>query len=170
MIIVYIVIGIILLILILGLFLSKDLNYQQSIVIKKPATVIWPYISSHKGMDQWNPWHNKDPEMETTLTGEDGEEGACQHWKSDIKGVGEGKQTFTKLKAPHLARTKLEFIKPFKSEAEGFMTLEDEDGQTKATWGFESKMPYPMNILMVFMNFEKSIGRDFTDGLNKLKK
>jgi len=169
MIFLYIILGIIVLILLLGLFVSKDMSYEKSIAINAPANAVWPFVGSHNGMDKWNPWHNKDPKMERTLTGTDGTVGACSHWKSEVKGVGEGKQTFTKLESPSLAETKLEFIKPFKSIASGYLKLNETDGQTIATWGFDSQMPYPMNIMKLFMNFEKSIDKDFTEGLAKLK-
>ena len=169
MIVIYIILGIIALFLILGLFISKDMNYEKSISIDAPATSVWQHVSSHKGMDQWNPWHDKDPNMEIKMTGTDGEVGACQHWVSDVKGVGEGKQTFTKLEEPHLAETKLEFIKPFKSVADGYLKLKEEDGKTTATWGFESKMPYPMNLMKLFMNFEKNMDKEFGTGLSRLK-
>ena len=41
--------------------------------------------------------------------------------------------------------------------------------QTKVTWGFYSKMPYPVNIMLLFMNLEDHLGKDLQDGLNNLK-
>ena len=169
MIVLYIILGIIALVLLLGLFISRDMSYEKSIDINASISKVWSLVSSHKGMDQWNPWHDKDPNMEITMTGSDGEVGACQHWKSDVKGVGEGKQTFSKLEEPYLAETKLEFIKPFKSVADGYMKLKEEEGHTVATWGFTSTMPYPMNIMKLFMNFEKNMDKEFGTGLNRLK-
>ena len=169
MILLYIFLGIIIIALLLGLVISKDLNYEQSIEINASPEDVWPHVSSHASMDQWNPWHKKDPNMQRTLTGNDGEVGACSHWISDVKGVGEGKQTFTKLEAPTLAETKLEFIKPFSSVADGYMKLKGSDGKTTAIWGFKSQLPYPMNLMKLFMNFEKSMSADFGEGLAKLK-
>ncbi len=83
--------------------------------------------------------------------------------------MGEGKQTFTTLEAPTLAETKLEFIKPFKSVAEGYLSLKEDSGTTKVTWGFQSLPPYPMNIMKLFMNFEKNMDREFGAGLSRLK-
>lgn len=145
------------------------MSYEKFIIINAPALSVWKHVSRHEGMDQWNPWHLKDPDMKRTLTGTDGIVGACSHWKSDVKGVGEGKQTFTKLEEPYLVESKLEFIKPFKSIASGYMKLKEDNGTTTAIWGFESSMPYPMNIMKLVMNFEKSMDKEFGDGLSKLK-
>ena len=169
MLIVYILLGIIALFLVLALFISNEMNYEKSISINAPIDDVWELVSSHAGMDKWNPWHTKDPHMKKELSGVDGEVGACSHWISDVKGVGEGKQTFVKLEKPNLALTKLEFIKPFKSVAEGYMKLEQQDSEVVATWGFESSLPYPMNLMKLFMNFEKQMDQDFGQGLAKLK-
>ena len=108
--------------------------------------------------------------MKRTLTGIDGEVGAKQSWVSDKKDVGEGSQTIVGVEVPTRLFTKLEFIKPFKSEADAYVKLKkDGDTTTQATWGFESRMAYPMNIMKLFMNFEKNMDRDFGAGLNKLK-
>ena len=51
------------------------------------------------------------------------------------------------------------------------MTTEAVDaGSTRVTWGFESKMNYPMNIMKLFMNMKEMIGKDFLIGLANLKR
>lgn len=167
--IVYIILAIVALLLIIPLFISKDLNYQKSILIDAPIEKVWQNVSSLTAMDAWSPWNEKDPDMKRTLTGTDGEPGAKQSWVSDSKEVGEGSQTIVALDEPNKIDTKLEFIKPFKSQADAYVKLSDEGDQTKATWGFESSMSYPMNIMKLFMNFESSMDKDFGSGLNKLK-
>ena len=164
-----IIIGIILIPFVLALFVPKELNYQKSIIINAPRDKVWPKVSSLEAMDEWNPWQQKDPNMQRTVTGEDGKVGSSHHWKSDVKGVGEGKQTITALDPPNRMDSRLEFIKPFKSLASGFVTVDDAGEGTKVTWGFESRMPYPMNIMKLFMNFERSMDKDFGQGLSTLK-
>ena len=66
--------------------------------------------------------------------------------------------------------TELRFIKPFESTAQGYMTTESvSDNQTKVKWGFTGNMAYPLNLMKLFMNPEKSVGDDFSTGLNNLK-
>jgi hypothetical protein len=43
------------------------------------------------------------------------------------------------------------------------------DNQTKVKWGFSGRMAYPLNLMKLFMNPEKSVGDDFSTGLNNLK-
>ena len=165
----YVILSIIAIILIIPLFISKDMNYKKSIVINAPINKVWENVSSLTAMDAWSPWNAKDPDMQRTLTGTDGTPGAKQSWVSTSKEVGEGSQTIVAVDKPNKLSTKLEFIKPFKSEADAFVTLDEAGTETRATWGFESKMPYPMNIMKLFMNFEKSMDKDFGAGLSRLK-
>ena len=169
MLVLYIILALIALVLIIALFVSKDMNYEKSIIIDSPIEKTWDNVSSLSAMDKWSPWKNKDPNMKQTITGTDGEVGASQTWVSNVKNVGEGSQTITKIEKPTLLETKLIFLKPFKSTASGYVKLHAHEGSTKATWGFKSQMPYPMNLMKLFMNFEKEMDKDFGTGLNKLK-
>ena len=167
--IIYVILAIVAVLLILPLFISKELNYEKSVSINAPIDQVWKNVSSLSAMDQWSPWNTKDPDMERSLTGIDGEVGARQSWVSQKKDVGEGSQTIVGVDEPNRLLTKLEFIKPFKSEADAYVKLDKTSEGTNATWGFESQMAYPMNIMKLFMNFEKNMDKDFGAGLEKLK-
>lgn len=167
--IIYVILLIVAILLIIPMFISKDMNYEKSISIEASIDQVWKNVGSLSAMDQWSPWNSKDPGMERSLTGVDGEVGAKQSWISEKKDVGEGSQTIVAVDEPNQLTTKLEFIKPFKSVADAFVKLKDEGSSTQATWGFESQMPYPMNIMKLFMNFEKNMDKDFGAGLEKLK-
>lgn len=169
MIILYIILGIIALVLIVALFVPKDMSYEKSVLINADIKAVWKNVSSHAAMDKWSPWNSKDPDMKKTLTGTDGTVGAKQAWVSKVKGVGEGSQTITKMEEPTLMETRLDFLKPFKSTALAYIKLADESTKTRVAWGFKSKMPYPMNLMMLFMNFEKAMDKEFGEGLSKLK-
>ena len=40
---------------------------------------------------------------------------------------------------------------------------------TQVIWGFSGKNKFPISIMMLFMNMDKAVGKDFEYGLNKLK-
>lgn len=166
---VYVILVIVALVLIIPLFISKDMNYEKSIFIDASISNVWTRVSSLSAMDKWSPWNMRDPNMEQSLSGTDGTVGAKQSWASNVKNVGEGSQTITGITEPNLLETKLEFIKPFKSVADAYVRLGKENNETKVTWGFKSQMPYPMNMMKLFINFEKNMDKDFGAGLSKLK-
>jgi hypothetical protein len=41
--------------------------------------------------------------------------------------------------------------------------------QTKLSWGMSSRMKYPMNIMLLFMNMDKLLGKDLELSLGNLK-
>jgi len=42
--------------------------------------------------------------------------------------------------------------------------------QTNVSWSIHSKMPFPMNITLLFINMDELMGRDLEVGLLNLKK
>lgn len=166
-------IGIILLlivafVLIAGLLISKDCNFETSVSINAPQEKVWANVNSLGGMDKWSPWNDKDPNMQKTMSGTDGTVGAVYSWKGN-KDVGEGSQTIEKLDPPNRIDTKLHFLKPFDSKADAYVIVAPEGSGSKVTWGFKSQMPYPFNVMKLFMNFKKEMDKEFGSGLKKLK-
>ncbi|HMU47666.1 MAG TPA: SRPBCC family protein [Chitinophagaceae bacterium] len=168
MIVLYIILGIIVLLLLAGLVISKDMSVKREIVINKPSSEVFNYVKYLKNQDNYSKWAALDPDMKKDFRGTDGQPGFVSAWEGNKK-VGKGEQ---EIKAVSDGRidTELRFEKPFKSIAQVRMTTEPADaGSTKVTWGFESKMNYPMNIMKLFMNMDKAIGNDFSTGLSNLK-
>lgn len=169
MIVLYIILGIIALLLLAGLVISKDLNATREIVINKPIGEVFNYIKYMGNQQYYSKWASMDPNMKNEFRGTDAQPGFVNHWSGNKK-VGEGEQEITAIEEGKSISSDLRFIKPFKSFAKAKMTTESVDANsTRVTWGFESKMSYPMNILKLFMNMEKTVGDDFGIGLANLK-
>lgn len=164
------ILAIIAILLIVALFVPNDFNYEKSITINKPIEQVWENTNSLTDLDKWSPWMEYDPNMKKELTGIDGTVGAKSSWESENEHVGKGSQTITKIEAPTLFATELKFYKPYESEAQGFVKLKSEGNKTIVTWGFESDIPYPFNLMKLTMNMEEAMGKDFNFGLSKLKK
>ena len=161
--------AIIVLILVVALFVSKDVVYEKSITINAPIDSVWMNVNSLAAMDKWSPWNDYDPNMKKSLTGTDGTVGAMASWESDVDEVGKGSQTISKIEAPTLFETDLKFYNGYESEAKGYVQLSSEGPGTKVTWGFKSEMPYPFNAMKLFMNMEDIMDKDWNSGLGKLK-
>lgn len=162
--------GFIALFLITALFVSKDFNYEKSILIDASVEDVWQHTSSLEGMESWSPWNDYDPNMKKEFHGEDGSIGASISWESTHENVGSGSQTIAKIIPPSYFETDLKFLLPYESEAVGSVKLSREGNQTKATWGFKSTVPWPFNLTMKLMDMESFLAKDFDTGLNKLKK
>jgi len=160
--------AIVAIILITALFITKEFSYEKSITIEAPIDSVWNQTNSLAAMDKWSPWNAHEPDMKKVYSGVDGTIGAKQTWEGEI--VGKGAQTITKIEKPTLFETELVFFEPQESQGKGYVKLETIGSGTKATWGMTGTMPYPFNVMILFMNMEKSMGKDWDNALSALKK
>ncbi|MBO0322454.1 SRPBCC family protein [Muricauda sp. CAU 1633] len=165
----YILVGLVLLIIILAAIAPKTYNVSRTTTIAKPKSEVFAYLKSLKKQGEWSPWGKRDPNMEQKFTGTDGEVGSMNYWNGN-KEVGEGEQEITKIVDGERIESELRFLKPWKSTSDAYITTEEVDANTtKVTWGFSGKNKFPMTIMMLFMNMDKAVGKDFEEGLASLK-
>ena len=169
MIVLYIIGGIIALLLLVSLVAPKSYEVHRSIVIDRSLEEVYDYLRMIKNQSEWSPWKKKDPDMKQEYLGTDGEVGFIAKWEGN-KDVGVGEQEITRLEPNNSIETELRFFKPWKSVSNGYLTVEQVgQNQTKVVWGFKGVNPIPFNLLMLFMNFDKAVGKDFDEGLGSLK-
>ena len=166
----YILLALLLLIIILGFIAPNDYKVERSVTINKPRTEIFNYLRSLKNMEKWGPWAKRDANIVQSYSGTDGQVGFVSIWEGN-KEVGAGEQEIKVITENERIDTEVRFLKPWKSTSDGFFTVSDqEDGQTRVTWGFTGRNKFPLNIMMLFMNMDKAVGKDFDEGLRSLKK
>jgi hypothetical protein len=165
----YVLGGLVALIIFLALIAPKSFALSRSIVVKKSLDDTFEFVKFTKNQDLWSPWKKKDPNMAQSYEGTDGEVGFISRWQGN-KDVGEGEQEILKIVKNEKVISKLRFFKPWKSESDAYLGTEAvNDQETKVTWGFSGKSKFPFSIFMLFMNMDKSVGKDFEEGLADLK-
>ena len=164
----YIVVAILFIVIVIALIAPKSYDVSRNIIVNKPLPEVFLYLKSLKNQGNWSPWAEKDPNMNKTFKGTDGEVGFVSAWIGN-KEVGEGEQEITGVVENEVVYSQLRFLKPFKSTSDAYLKVEKEGEGTKVTWGFSGNNKFPMSIMMLFMNMDKAIGKDFEYGLNKLK-
>jgi len=168
-----IVVGFILLIpvllCIIALFVSKDFAIERGITINKPKQDVFNYVKFIKNQDNYSKWMTMDPNAKKTYSGTDGTVGFVSAWDSKNKELGAGTQTIRTIAEGDSLVVDLHFIKPFENKATGYMITSDEGGKTKVRWGMRGNMPYPFNVMKLFMNMDKEGGDDLSTGLANLK-
>jgi len=163
--------GLIVLVLLLAAITRKNYSLERSIVVDKNLDDTYHFISSLETQDSWSKWANLDPNMKKQYIGTDRTVGFISKWESVHKNVGAGEQEIKKLVPNERMETEMRFLKPFQSVAHGYFTTTAVDADhTKVSWGFNARMPYPLNLMMVMMNMEKMLGKDFEEGLANMKK
>ncbi|MDT0554724.1 SRPBCC family protein [Patiriisocius hiemis] len=168
-IILWILLGILIVLIILALIVPRTYHVERSIIINKPLPEVFAYIKKVKNQDDWSPWKKRDPGMKQTFTGTDGTVGFISKWESDHKHVGHGEQEIINIEENKVMESELRFLKPFKSQSTGFLQTDTEGEKTKVTWGFYGKHKIPLNVMMLFYNMDKAVGKDFEEGLLDLK-
>ena len=164
----YILAGIVLLVIILGIVAPKSYEVSRSIDVKQNIYKTFEYLKSLKSQDEWSPWGKRDPNMKKEFTGTDGEVGAISKWEGN-KEVGSGEQEVTNIVDKQIIESQLRFLKPFKSTSDAYLKVIEIEKGTRVTWGFTGKNKFPMSIMMLFMSMDKMIGKDFEEGLQSLK-
>lgn len=155
--------------LLVALFVEKDYALERDIVINRPSQEVFDYIKYLKNQDVYSKWNQMDPDMKSTYTGTDGTVGFISAWEGD-KNVGKGEQEIIRIVEGERVDTQLRFIEPFESVSDAYMITESlGDDQTRVIWGFSGRMSYPMNLFLLVMDMEESIGADYDHGLQNLK-
>ena len=156
-------------IIVLALAAPKKYHLERTIIINKPLTEVFNYIKHIKNQDHWSPWKKKDPNMDQEFFGEDGTIGFIAKWNGN-KDVGEGEQEIKNIVENSRLDSELRFLKPWKSTSDAFIIVNEvSSDSTEVTWGFSGNNKVPMNIMMLFFNMEKTVGKDFKEGLESLK-
>jgi len=156
--------------LVVALFTKKQYAVVREITIDKPKQEVFDYIKYLKNQNNYSKWATMDPDMKKTYRGTDGTVGFVSAWESKKDDVGVGEQEIKKITEGERIDWELRFKVPFEATENAYMTTEAvTETQTLVKWGFDGHMAYPMNLMLLFMDFEKMIGGDLETGLKNLK-
>jgi len=161
--------GIIILFLLLALIAKKGYSVHREIVINKPKQEVFDYVKLLKNQDNYSKWVMTDPNMKKIFKGTDGTVGFVYGWNGN-KQAGEGEQEIKKIKDGESTDVEVRFVRPFTAVGHADMVVSPAPGnQTHVRWGMSSSMKYPMNVMLLFMNMDKLLGKDLDISLNTLK-
>ncbi len=148
-----------------------DFKVEREITINRAKADVFSYVKLIKNQNDWGPWVKKDLAIKQEYKGTDGEVGFISGWDSQNEDVGAGEQEIKRISEGSRVETELRFKKPFESTSQAYLVTEEIGaGQTKVRWGFTGSMPKPMNLMLLVMDMDKEVGKDFDEGLNNLKK
>lgn len=151
-------------------FAPTHCNVEREIVINKPKAEVFAYAKMLKNQNEWGPWFKRDPGMKQENVGTDGTVGFVTKWDSAKDDVGAGEQEIKKIVEGERLETELRFKSPMESKADTYLTTESAgENQTKVKWGFSSDMPRPFNVMLLFIDMDDLIGKDFQEGLGSMK-
>jgi hypothetical protein len=156
--------------LITALFVKNHYVVTTQINIKRPVPIVFDYIRFLTNQDNFSVWAAIDPQMLKSYRGIDGTVGFVSSWHSENPDVGTGEQEIMAIVEEQQIDYELRFLEPFTATAPAKMlTKSVGENETQVTWIFEGKMPYPMNLMLLFVDMEAMIGADLQQGLENLK-
>ncbi|RRA99189.1 SRPBCC family protein [Larkinella rosea] len=161
-----VLVALILIVLGLGLVMSKEYAVERSVVINKPRSEVFTLVSTLRNQEKWSPWLDYDPQAKVTYAGTDGAVGSTYAWDGNDD-IGKGEQEIKEIQPGELVHNEVRFEKPFASVGQVYFTLADEGNATKVTWKMTGEQVYPMNVMSPMM--DGMLGKEFDKGLNKLK-
>lgn len=149
---------------------GKEMRIERSIIVNKPVSDVFSFVSHIKNHEQFSVWHMMDPNMKKEYRGTDGEVGFVYAWDSqNDKNVGAGEQEITKLVPGQRVEFHLRFLRPMQNEADATMIVTPTgSGQTTVQWIFTGTMKFPMNAMKPI--FSNMLGKQLSTGLDNLKK
>ena len=161
----YVLLALVGLVLILGVEAPREVGMTRSTVIDAPQQQVFQTVNDLSTWEHWSPWKEMDPEMEVQLGDPHRGEGGYFTWTGEKSGS--GKMQIKSSSAPDSLQTHLAF--DGQGEADAFWRFEPTEAGVKTSWGFESDFPYPMNAMLLFMDFEGQLAKDYDRGLQLLK-
>lgn len=164
-----IVVSIVILILLLALIMEKETNISSEIIINRPKSDVFNYVKLIKNQEKYSKWVMADPNVILIYKGTDGTVGFTSAWNSKLKNVGTGEQEITNIKEGERYEVEIRFEKPFKGVSYATTTTQAiSDNQTRVATTFNSKTPFPMNIMLPM--FKKMLQKDMDETAANLKR
>ncbi len=140
---------------------------SKSILIHATPEQVFSEIKDYKKWPAWSPWAQRDKNMENIYTGNPGEIGHKNAWKS--KSEGSGAQEIVEIKNNEYIKSKLVFT-DWDGETFTEFILKPEEENTSVTWTMEgSEFPFMARGFIFLMGGNKMIEKDYEEGLANLK-
>ncbi len=139
----------------------------RQIMIDAPPEVIFSHVNDFHKWEAWSPWEKHDPAMKKTFSGSPAGTGAVYEWDGNSK-VGKGRITIMDSR-PRVVQMKLEFMKPMAAVNASAISFMPRGAQTETMWNMAGTKNFTMKAFCMFADMDKMVGKDFEEGLAKLK-
>ncbi len=147
----------------------SSFSYSRSVIIDAPAEKIFPFVNNLTEWPKWSPYEKLDPNMKRKLSGPPVGVGAVYEWDGNSN-IGAGRMAILDVKMPSSISIQLNFFRPMKGTNQVLFSFEPQGTSTKVTWSMSGITNYMGKLISVFIDCEKMVGDQFSEGLIKLKK
>ncbi|MFL6797095.1 MAG: SRPBCC family protein [Xanthobacteraceae bacterium] len=138
----------------------------RSVTVNAPPERVFPLIDDLHAQMKWSPF-DKDPNMKRTHSGAPRGKGAVYEWDGNRQ-VGAGRIAITDS-TPTRITMALDMFRPLAAHNTVEFTLRPNGSATDVTWAMNGRQPFMVKLMSVFVNCDSMVGRQFEEGLGKLK-
>lgn len=160
-----VLLSIVVLIVVVGLFLPRQVVVERSAIIEQPAELIFEVMQDFRHFPQWSPWFQRAPDAGYRLEGPPSGVGATLVW-SDEAGSGGGRLWIVAVDPPRRIHLQMELGE---TEAAGYYLIEAASGGQRVTWGMRLEVgTFDLVGRYIGLMLPRLIGRDYSEGLARL--
>ncbi|HJW80709.1 MAG TPA: SRPBCC family protein [Acidiferrobacterales bacterium] len=154
-----------LLLLAIGFLLPGTWHAERAVVIRAPASTIFPYLNNLRQWREWTVWDQQHPQRQTEYSGPDAGVGATSRWRDE---EGRGVMKIMQSERNRLVAYTVLF-NGGEYRAEGALTLLPEGEATRVVWSAAGETGRKSAIGYFALLQGLRIGADFADSLELLK-
>ena len=148
-------------------FLPSNYELTNSIVINRPASLVYSQVADFSKWSTWSPWKEKEPTAKITVEGIPNNQGHKMSWEGEK--VGSGNMTLVASADNESIICSDVFVKPIASTVKDYWRFETDSNGTKVTWVTTGGLKYPLGRLFG-LAVDKVVGETERHGLENLKK
>lgn len=160
--------------IVIGFLLPRQVHVERSIEINKPSSTIFILLNDFDSFESWSPWAERDPDTVFEYSGPESGVGARMDWSGDPRLVGTGWQEIIESRPYSLVRMHLDFEQ--QGEAQAYFQIDRSGSGSLLTWGFDTDLVEGQGIFGGLLAryfglfFDKWIGTDYELGLANFKR
>jgi effector-binding domain-containing protein len=156
-----------------GLLLPRNVHVERSVEIARPASEIFDLINGFSHFEAWSPWAGRDPTGEFSVSGPASGVGARIDWQGDPRLIGTGWQEIVESRPWSLVKMVTDIDQ--QGRADSYFHLVAIEGGTRIAWGFDTDLVEGQGFFGGILGryfglfFDRWIGYDQETGLARLK-
>ncbi len=165
-----VIIVLLLVVIVLGIALPKNVTINRSVTIDAPASTIFEHVNDLRAWASWSPWLDLDPNL-FQADNFKGESGLGQRycWDSNHQRIGSGCMEIVNSEPHRRVTTQLEFGDMGSGTGEWLFT-EKRDGLTEVQWTMHADIGEPVIVgPLMGVVMDGFVGEMFESGLANLK-
>lgn len=148
--------------------LPDKIAVQRSIDISAPPEEVFAIVGDLRRGRDYSPWAEADPNAQYEFSGAEIGVGQKMNWHSTHPDIGTGSMTVTEYEPGRRMAAALDLGDM--GQGTTYFDLVPEASGTKVTWGFSAALQNPLERWMcALLDFDAVIGKDYENGLAKLK-